>query len=332
MTIARPTSLLLVMSSVVFFVGSTALAQDADGPGPQDASGASRTAAAAVPQPLYRIGPDDLLSVSVLQATELNQSVRVSTAGDISMPLIGNVLAAGLTTQELERDIEARFREKFIRDPDVSVIVTEVHSRGVSVVGSVRRPGIVQINGTTLLLELISLAGGLADDAGDSVVILRARGGDGVTTPDHATVPDAIEVDLKRLMEARDQRANIAVHPGDVVNVRAAALVYVVGAVRKPGAFSVRGNDQLTVLRALALGEGLLPIAAKSGAVVVRTNDRGDRVEFPVDLEAVLKGRGEDVPLEAQDVLFVPTSGGKVAGLATINFLTRVVTLRGVLP
>jgi len=327
-----------ILTSLLLLVGPAVYAQNE--------ATVSSPAHTAVPQPAHRIGPDDLLAISVLQASELNQSVRVSARGDISVPLIGVVPAAGLTTTELESELEARFREKYIRDPDVSVMVTEVQSRGVSVVGSVRRPGIVQVGRATLLLELISLAGGLADDAGDSVVILRPRdtstrfisgetgedAGARLGVGEGAAGEDAIEVDLKRLMESRDQRANVAIYPGDVVNVRAAALVYVVGAVKKPGAFSVRGNDGLTVLRALALGEGLLPTAAKGDAVVVRTNDRGDRVEVAVDLDGVLKGRVSDPPLEAQDVLFVPTSGGKVAALATASFLTRVVTLRGVLP
>jgi polysaccharide export outer membrane protein len=107
--------------------------------------------------------------------------------------------------------------------------------------------------------------------------------------------------------------------------------VFVLGEVKQPGSFPVTGTEQLTVLRALALGEGLIPVAAAGDSVVVRTNERGERVEIPVDLSGVLKGKSPDIPLNAQDVLFVPTSGGKVATRATIEALTRVLTIRPVI-
>ena len=290
----------------------------------------------------YRIGPSDLLAISVLQAPELKSSVRVSEQGQVSLPLLGMVPVAGLTAQELETQLESRLREKYIRDPDVTVEVTDVQSRAVSVVGSVRRPGTVQVPGHTTLLELISLAGGLADDAGDTATVWRhaaagAQPGstEAVPSPASAGAPPApvpIVVSVKALLESKEPGVDIPIYPGDVVNVQAAALVYVVGAVKKPGAFSVRGNDRLTVLRALALGEGLLPIAAGGDAVVVRTAASGERTQIPVDLGDVLKGKHDDVVLQAQDVLFVPTSGGKVAAKGTLDALTRMITLHGLVP
>ena len=125
----------------------------------------------------YRIGVDDVLAINVLQAPELNISVRVAEAGDISLPLIGVMRASLLTTRELEEAIKERLRAGFIRDPEVTVLVTEVRSRGVSVVGAVHRPGLIQVRGSTTLLEVLSLAGGLADNAGDSVMVVRPEGG-----------------------------------------------------------------------------------------------------------------------------------------------------------
>jgi len=268
----------------------------------------------------FRIGPSDVLAISVLQAPDLKTSARVSEQGQITFPLLGAIPVSGLTVRELELQLEGRLRERYIRDPEVSVQVTEVQSRAVSVVGSVRRPGTLQVHDRTTLLELISLAGGLADDAGDTVIVMRPASTSGAAT--------SISVNVKTLMESRDPHLNIPIHAGDVVNVHAAALVYVVGAVKNPGAFSVRGNDGLTVLRALALGEGLLPTAASKDAVVVRTAATGQRSQIPVDLSGVLKGTHPDITLEAQDVLFVPTSGGKVAARTTLEALTRVLTFR----
>jgi polysaccharide export outer membrane protein len=267
----------------------------------------------------YRIGPDDTLAVSVLQAQELNASVRVSPHGEISLPLLGTLRAGGMTPQELESEIERRLREKYIRDPDVTVLATDIRSQGISVVGAVRRPGVIQLRGSSTVLEAISAAGGIADDAGDTAVLVRNGSGDR-------------ELKLDAVLDGRDPGANPPVVAGDVLNVRTAAVVYVIGAVRKPGAFAMRGNSKLTVLRALALGEGLMATAATGDAVVLRTSPAGGRVEIPVDLRAVLQAKTADPPLQPQDVLFVPTSGGKAAALATIGFLSRAVSLRALLP
>jgi polysaccharide export outer membrane protein len=270
----------------------------------------------------YRIGPDDVLSITVLQAPELNASVRVPENGQISLPLIGEVLAAKLTPRELELQIQEQLGARFIRDPHVTVLATEIRSYGVSVVGAVRRPGVLQVRATTSLLEVLSLAGGLAEEAGDSVIVLRKEAGTGS--------PTSIGIRLKALLGA-DDSANIPVRPGDIVNVQTAHLVYVMGAVNKPGAFAVRGSDGLTVLRALAYGEGVTALAKRSDAMVLRTSADGQRIEVPVDLESILKGRSPDVALQAQDILFVPVSGAKVASRATLEFLARVAT-RAVIP
>jgi polysaccharide export outer membrane protein len=235
--------------------------------------------------------------------------------------------------------------------------VTEVRSHGVSVVGAVKRPGTLQIYGATSLLEVLSLAGGLAEGAGDTILIVRQGNAPGASLAPPAirepqTLPPAasdpvvaaaaastvsesgavLRVKVKSLIDAHDPSANLPVFPGDVINVQDADVVYVVGAVNKAGAFVTRGNDRLTVLRALALGEGLEPTAARSNAIVLRTNARGERVEIPVDLDRVLNGQTPDIPLLAQDVLFVPTSGGKVAARATLDFIARVITFRGFVP
>ncbi|MEQ1758993.1 MAG: polysaccharide biosynthesis/export family protein [Vicinamibacterales bacterium] len=271
----------------------------------------------------YRIGADDVLSITVLQAPELNTSVRVAEAGDISLPLIGVVHASALTTRELENAIKTRLREGFIRDPEVTVLVTEIRSRGVSVVGAIQRPGVIQVRGTTTLLEVLSMAGGLSANAGDSVVVVRGNG--------QTTAQQTIDIKLKALMAA-DMAANIQLLPGDVVNVQSAALIYVMGSVNKPGAYAMRGNDRLTVLRALAYGEGAAAAAGKSSAFVLRVGDQGERVEIPVNLDDILKGRAPDIEMQAQDVLFVPENGSKKASIATINYLTRIISLRGFLP
>ena len=289
----------------------------------------------------HRLGPHDVVAVAVLQAPELDVSVPVSEQGTLSLPLLGSVRATGLTTQELETSIEAQLRERYIRDPHVTVRLAELRSQPVSIIGAVNRPGTYQLTGAGTLLEALALAGGPSEEAGDTVVVQRGRPtaspvSTAASPPDAAACaagpgdgcPSIVPVDLKQLLASRDPALNIAVTPGDVIAVQTAAVVYVVGAINKPGSFHVRGHDRVTVLRALALGGGVTPMAATHDAIVLRDTDRGARVEIPVDLDAILKGRVPDVALEAQDVLFVPTSGAKAAARATVDTLIRIVSFR----
>lgn len=278
----------------------------------------------------YGVGPDDLLTIAVVQAPELNVTVRVARNGEITVPLLGPLRTTGLTIRQLEGHIADLLRAKYIRQPDVSVQLTELHSRPVAVMGAVQQPGVFQIRGRQSLLQVLSLAGGLAPHAGDTIIIVRDENTSGPTDPLRTARP-IIQVPLADLMEARGAALDVTIYPGDVVKVQSAALVYVVGAVKKPGSFAVRGSRGVTVLRAVALAEGLGP-TAKHDVRILRSTASGDRTELAVDLDAIFKGKKQDMVLQAEDVLFVPTSGGRVIALATVDALARVVSFRGVIP
>src|SRR5947209_5831875 len=124
----------------------------------------------------YAIGPEDVLDINVFEAQEMNREVRVSASGEISLPLLGAVRAAGLTPRELETSLEELLHQKYMKDPHIGVFVREMQSHPVSVMGAVRKPGVFQIRGNKTLLEILSLAEGLADDAGEEVIILRGAG------------------------------------------------------------------------------------------------------------------------------------------------------------
>jgi polysaccharide export outer membrane protein len=264
----------------------------------------------------YRVGPDDQVTVTVFQAPELNTTTRISADGFLSLPLLGPIRASGLSAYELEQAIEERLQAKYIKEPAVTVQVTDVRSRAVNVVGAVARPGIQQIGATARLLDVMAAAGGITEDAGDVIVIRRLN----AATP--------IEVPTKPLVESRDPALNVPLMPGDFVNVRPADVVYVVGAVRKPGAFKMRGNDRLTVIQAVALGEGLAPNAAETSARLVRTDPSGQRTEIKVDLRSMMKGKSPDLSLQAHDVVFVPISGAKVVARGAIDALVRIISFR----
>jgi polysaccharide export outer membrane protein len=177
---------------------------------------------------------------------------------------------------------------------------------------------------------VLSLAEGVADGAGDSVIVMRGQAGSASAATEGASAAMPIEVKLKTLLSSSDPTANIPIHAGDVVKVPQAAMVYVVGEVKKPGAFPMPSNEKLTVLRAIALGEGLAPTAAKGDVLILRSNEKGDRHEIPVHLDRILKSKETDIVLQAQDVLFVPTSGGKAIARGTLDALTRILSWRPV--
>lgn len=263
-----------------------------------------------------RIGPNDVLEVRVFEAEELSGSVRVSGQGEVSLPLLGAVRAADLTARQFEAALVDRLRGRYVRDPHVTVQITEMQSRPVSVLGAVRQPGIFQLRGARSLLEVLAMAGGLAPDAGAEVVLRRAN--------------DATEeVDLYALLDA-DPGAGTRVYPGDVVSVKRAGMVYVVGEVNKPGAFPLTGGEPVTVLRAVALGGGLRPGATRSRVHLVRTAPDGRRATSTVDLGRVLAGRSADPPLQADDVLYVPNNSARSFTLGAVDVLVRMVTLRAV--
>lgn len=323
---------------------------------------ADQAAPAVVPQE-YRIGPEDLIEISVFEAPELNRAVRVSAGGEISLPLLGAVQAAGLTPRELEFVLEELLRRTYMKDPHVGVFIREMESHSVSVFGAVKKPGVFQVRGTKTLIEVLSLAEGLAEDAGDTVIVMRGGGYSGAQVLDRgdqagtasaesstsgqaeqdfvlsssqepSLAQETIEINLKDLLETGDPRHNIPVYPGDIVKVTRAGVVYVVGEVNKPGGFVLRTNEHISVLQAIALGEGLTRTAAKGQARIIRTDEEsGERTEIPLDLGKVLAGKVPDPFLQPKDIVFVPNSAARSAlyrgAEAAISIASGVLIWRG---
>lgn len=287
-----------------------------------------------------RIGPDDLLNISVFEAPEMNATVRVSESGEISLELLGAVHAAGLTPRELESVLQGLLRGKYMKDPHVGVFVQDLQSHPISVVGAVRTPGVFQIRGTKSLIEVLSMAQGLADDAGDEVIVM---GGAESAAPDSSAGPDPVrtgtadslphevfanyngltsaltpkssgieEINLKKLLESSDSALNVPVHPGDIVKVPRAGIVYVVGEVQKPGGFVLQNNENISVLQALALAQGPTHTSAIGRSRLIRTDPAtGKRTEISMDLGKILTGKAPDTTLQPKDIVFVPNSAAK---------------------
>jgi polysaccharide export outer membrane protein len=281
----------------------------------------------------YRIGAEDLLEISVFEAPELNRTVRVAASGEISLALLGTVQAAGLTPRELEVVLQELLRRTYMKDPHVGVFIREIESHPVSVFGAVKNPGVFQIRGAKTLVGVLSMAGGIADDAGDSVIVMRRAGLPEAAdpppakpvatgTPENnsskdvtdATTGKTVEIDLKNLLQSGDPHYNVLIYPGDVVKVTRAGVVYVVGEVRRPGGFVLKTNENVSVLQALALAEGLTRTSAKSRAQIIRTDEAtGARSEIPINLGQILSGKAADPLLRPKDIVFVPNSAGRTA-------------------
>jgi polysaccharide export outer membrane protein len=293
----------------------------------------------------YRIGAHDAIEIEVFGVETFSGTFRVEDTGDVALPLLGSVEAAGNTTRELEELIETRLRETFMKDPHVTVHVSEVLSHGVSVIGSVRQPGVYQVTGRSTLLEVLALAEGLTEGAGNTVFVVRPASDrvmeasprviqDSLMSQEYDSLPrshdgEVFEVDLGRLLEYGGTDANLEVLPGDIVQVRPAGLVYVVGEVNRPGGFTIPPGAPMTVLQALAMAEGLGGTANADGAVIVRQAEDGSRHELPISLEEVLDGSIPPPPLRPRDVLFVPKNGSKAFGMGVVNALVGMVTFRG---
>ncbi|HEV2288687.1 MAG TPA: polysaccharide biosynthesis/export family protein [Candidatus Acidoferrales bacterium] len=288
----------------------------------------------------YRIGAEDLLNISIYGAPDLGRTVRVSAEGEISLPLVGEVQAAGLTPRGLEAELENRLRQKYMNDPQVTVFLAAVQSHPVAVLGAVGKPGVYQISDPKTLIEMLSMAQGLTEDAGNRVIVMRhgeyatpAGAGSAssslqvaASSPSNTFVRHAsqnemeskdtksMQVDLKDLLSSGDARYNILVYPGDIVKVPQAGIVYVVGEVHKPGGFVLKASDTISVLQALALAEGVTRTSAASRARIIRTDEAtGARAEIPIDLKRILSGKAPDPMLHAKDIIFVPNSTAKSA-------------------
>jgi len=258
----------------------------------------------------YRIGQDDLLDVTVFEAPELSATSRVSAAGTLALPLLGVVNANGRTTEELALIIQDELKKNYINEPHVSVFVREYASQPVSVLGAVRSPGIYQIKGQKFLLDMIAMAQGLDPGAGKTIQIMR-RTSDGPNTAVPSNLPpktETISIDVVDLFQNGKTDLNIRINAGDVINVLPALSVFVVGEFVRPGEFPLRFGKPITVAQAVALGGGFSRDAKKAGGAIIRYHADRTKEEIPVNIQKILDGSDDDVPLIANDILFVPSN------------------------
>lgn len=297
-----------------------------------------------VKQGEYVIGSGDLLRIEVFDVPELTREDRVGDTGHFSLPLLpSRIYVNGLTASQLEMKVAELLQANgLVSHPQVTVYVKEHRSRPIMVVGAVMHPLVYQAIRQPTLLEVLTEAGGVANDAGSTVIVSRAANptaasetdGSGENGDAGEASTRTITINLNDLLESGDPKFNIPLLAGDVVTVPRAGIVYVVGAVERQGGYVLQNDhEEMTTLRILALAGGLKGTAKPHQGVILRKNpDNGRRQEVAIDLGKIVARKSEDVRLLPNDILFVPSSASRRAlrrtGEVAVGLATGVALFR----
>lgn len=251
--------------------------------------------------PIITIGPGDQLEVQVFDTPELSGAARVSQAGEVNLPVIGNIQVAGLTPILAARKIEGELKSRGILiDPHVTVAIAEYASQGATVTGEVHAPGVYPTLGSRRLLDMIALAGGVNSSAGRVASIVHRN------DPQHPV--NIVLVPNNNSLSAQD---NPVIVPGDTVVVGRAGIIYILGDVSRAGGYLIDNNEHLSLLQVLSLAGGWTRTSAQSKVILIRRVPEG-REEIKLDLAHMVRGRLADIVVNNGDILFVPSSIGKV--------------------
>jgi polysaccharide biosynthesis/export protein len=253
--------------------------------------------------PMMHIGPEDLISVQVYDSPELTRTVRVNADGTIRMPMLKQKIKVdGMMPAEIETAISKQLQtEGILVDPVVTVSIAEYLSKPISVAGEVKIPGSFQAQPNMTLLDAIIRAGGLTDEAGQDIIVTRiVKGPDGTTQQINQRIP------AKDLLDATDHALNLALTGGEQISVPPAGRIYVVGNVKSPGAVKVHETNDATVFKVLAITQGTLPFSQKVAYIYRKEAGQAGQDGIPIQLADILQRKAPDVPLQSNDILYIP--------------------------
>jgi len=275
----------------------------------------------------YKIGPEDLLEISVFEVEKLNKTVRVSSQGNISLPLLGVLRVKGLTANQLERELRDLLAEKYLQDPQISVFIKEYRSQRISVMGAVEQPGVFEVTGQRTIVDILAMGGGLKEDAGNTLFLIRpprVKGYASKVEESEEDSPRTFVINLDELLAKGDLSLNLPVIHGDVVNVPVSDKVFVGGEVWRPGGFSLKGK-KMTLSQAIVLAGGIKPQAKGSQTRIFRYLETSPGREIiTADVYAIQKGKREDLYLKENDIIIVPKHGVKAILVGVKEILTGV--------
>lgn len=261
--------------------------------------------------PVQKVGEGDLLGISSSDAPELSRAIRVGPDGAIRLPELGDkVPVKGLMPAEIESAITKALQDqKLYLQPDISVTVVEYQSHPISVVGAVKKPITFQASGDVSLLEALARAEGMTAEAGGEIVVTRS----GTEETHH--------IPVKELLAGMSPELNLKLRGGEEVRIPEVGKVVVWGNVKKSGVYPVQGSGESSVMTVLAQAEGVLPFSTKL-AYIYRPDEQGRRIEIPIELSRLMARKIPDIPLRAQDILYVPDNSGRRATAAAIDRIT----------
>jgi len=267
-----------------------------------------------IPGPIMSpLSAGDVIDYTVYGVPEMTQRTRLNSAGVVYLPLLDEVHLSGMTTEQAQKKLEDLLVSGgFLKNPHVSLAIVE-YANGISLLGEVVKPGVYPVSGARRLYDLLAAAGGLTPSAGSQV---------NITHKDSTEKPQMVIVSKD---PSKSMDGNVLVMPGDTVVVGKAPVVYVVGEVVTPSGFLLDGTESLTVLKAIAMAHGTVHGARLDGTKVIRKNDKGF-IEIPVPLSKIMSAKADDVELQADDIVFVPTSAAKNAARKTLETALSLAT------
>jgi polysaccharide biosynthesis/export protein len=259
------------------------------------------------------LAPGFLVGLEVLDDPDFTGSFRLDQQGDIAVPILGTIHVAGATVSQARVQIQQRLLEnKILKDPQVKLTVLEYTSPEVTIIGEVASPGKYPLLVPRKLVDILALAGGTTLTAGNEVQITRGSAN-----------AESVLVHYSRATNSKAVE-DVIVHPGDTVQVKRAGIVYVLGAVTRPGGFVMQEEGTLNVLQAIALAYGTTTLASTRSIYIMHRNADGSVVYTGVPYKKMTRGQSANIQLHATDVLFVPTSTIKTIYANTQTLLNQV--------
>lgn len=305
--------LLLLLPGVIAFGQDTASPSTSAVPATAPESSGAAIASSIPGSIMSPLSAGDLIDYSVYGVPEMTQRARIDSAGNAYLPLLGSVPLAGLTAEQAQKRLEELLVSGgFLRNPHVTISVAE-YANGISLLGEVAKPGVYSVAGARRLYDVLATAGGLTANAGTKVTI----------TPKDTTKPTVV-VNISR-DPSKSAEGNILVNPGDTVIVAKGEIVYVVGEVVLPSGFMLDGSEPMTVLQAIAMAHGANHEAKLDKTRIIRKTEKG-RIEIPVQLSKIMSAKSKDIPLQADDIVFVPSSAVKTAARRTMDTAIQLAT------
>jgi polysaccharide export outer membrane protein len=312
---------------------------------------AARSAAAQVLD--YQLGPGDVLSIHVTGVREFQQTSRVSNSGRIRVPYVGIMFVSGQTALQLEREIARKIKEhQLVNEPTVRIQVEQHRAQPAYAIGEVNNPGQFVITSELYLLDLISKAGGLLPAAADEGFLYRRNSpqpeiqtrlilsSSPVATTGEApvttlpTLPrpaddsdEVMKIDFKALREGTKPELNVRLEGGDILYVprRIPDSIYIIGDVRVPGAYTLPRRGEVTAAQAVIYAGGPLATAKMGNSFLMRHDENGERQAIPVNFADIIAGKQPDIPVKANDIIFIPNSAVKSIGVGLLNLVPRLI-------